>query len=441
MTSVFPRGKQRQAAYKALENGMIQPEAMELARNEACARRMQELGGVCVVAVDKTSIRLSDREGVRNFGSVGNRKWGTRGVQVITSLALDGQDAPLGVLSQKMWKRSETPSPRRKPGHKSRKRERDRRPPSRRESNYWVEAMQQAHETAAEHAPDAKVWFQVDREGDFWGVHKLVAELGVLATVRLNREHVVLDTCGSEMELAVWLRKQSIQCWLELTLPAHDGRPARTAEVCVRFGQVRMRIPAPGGPKWVVLWIVHVDEARRPNAENRIEWILGTTYPVRDLTDALLVVKNYKRRWRIEDFHRAWKSGCCNIEASQLESYAVFRRWSILTSSMAARVEHIKHYSREHPDAPATVVYSQEEIDTIILWRRFEVPKAKTPYAPGDVPPLALVTRWLAELGGYMKSNKAPPPGTVTIARGLAYLEALIRGRMIEDRLTTEKLD
>jgi hypothetical protein len=440
VTRVFPKGPQRQGAYKALENGLIRAEELELTRNVACAERMQELGGLVVVPVDKMSIQLSDREGVRNFGSVGNRTCGTRGVQAITGLALDAEGAPLGVAHQMMWPRSEEPSPKRRPG-KNRKRERDRRPPSERESAYWVEVMRRIHELTVEHAPNAREWFQLDREADFWGVHMLVAELGVLATVRLNREHVVRDTKGEKSSLKAWLRSRPIERWLELTIPAHDGRPQRTAQLSLRLGQLRMRLPVPGGPRWVDMSIVYIDESLRPNAKDRIQWILGTTYPVHNVDDALVVLENYKRRWRIEDFHRAWKSGACDIETSQLQSFSVFRRWAILTSSMAARAEHIKHYSREYPEAPATKVYTQDEIDTVIAWRLKTSPKAENPYRPGDVPPLGLFTRWVAELGGYMKSSKAPPPGTVTIMRGLEYLEALVRGRQIEKLLAIEKSD
>ena len=100
----------------------------------------------------------------------------------------------------------------------------------------------------------------VDREGDFWGVHQLVAELGALATVRLNREHVVRDTEGMKSSLKAWLRNQPIVEWRELHLPAHDGQPERSALLSLRFGQVRMRLSVPGGTRWVDLSIVYLDE-------------------------------------------------------------------------------------------------------------------------------------------------------------------------------------
>lgn len=426
VTGVYPKGAEREGAYRLLENRRIEAEALERARNLGCAARMEELGGLFLVPVDKTSIQLSDREGVRNFGSVGNRRYKKRGVQVITALSLDAQGAPLGVLHQEMWARGETRSPPRRPGHKSRKRERDRRPPKERESMRWVEGMRAAHAVAQQHAPSARLWFLLDREGDFWGVHQLVDELGVQATVRMNRSHVVRDADKRKAPLMRWIKEQPIEFWIDLTLPAHDGKPQRVARLSVRWGQAWLRLPIPGGTRWVARSFVYVDEPHRARAENRIQWLLGTTGLVGNLKHALQVVDAYKRRWRIEDFHRAWKSGCCDIESSQLQSLDAFRRWSILTSSMAARAEHIKHYSREHPDAPATLVYTQEEVDAMLQWRLTETPKARTPYKLGDVPRLADMTRWVAELGGYMKSSKSSPPGALTIARGLARLGPML---------------
>ncbi len=427
VAKVYPEGKEREGAYRLLESPYVRVEELERARDVACMRRMQALGGTFAVPVDKTSIQLSDREGERNFGSVGNRRHGSRGVQVITGLALDAAGAPLGVAHQVLWARSETPSPARVAGHKSRKRKRDRRSPDERESMRWVDVLAQIHELAQEHAPRAQLWFQLDREGDFWGVHKLVAELGVWATVRMTKSHVVRDADENKEKLMVWIKAQPISHWIDLNLPAHDGQPKRVARLSVRFAEAQLRLPIAGEYRWVSKTFVYVDEPYRARATDRIQWLLSTTRPVLTVDDAVAVIDNYKRRWRIEDFHRAWKSGSCDIESSQLQSLSVFHRWAILTSSMAARAEHIKHYSREFPDSPATLLFTQEEIDAVVTFRRIETPKARIQYNVGEIPKLSEMTRWVAELGGFHKSSKVVP-GAVTIARGLAYLDPLVQG-------------
>lgn len=429
ITVVYPKGAQREGAYRALENAHMSVVELERTRDVACMQRMEVQGGTCMVVLDKTSIQLADREGERNFGAVGNRRYGAQGVQVLTGLALDGVGAPLGVAHQQLWARGESSSPPRVPGHASRKRKRDTRTPEERESHLWVVAMREVHELAEHEAPHVRLWFHIDREGDCWGVHKLAAELGVWTTVRMTKEHVVQEAGEAQASMKGWIRRKKIAVWLDIHLPAHDGLPARDARLAVRYGEARLRLPIAGEHRWVTKYFVHVDEATRPNAEDRIEWFLSTTRPVHDIDDAREVIQGYKWRWRIEDFHRTWKSGCCNIESSQLHSLAVFHRWAIITSSMAARAEYIKHHSRESPDAPATIVYTRDEIDTVIEWRLLETPKAKTPYKPSDTPKLSEMTRWVAQFGGYMKSSKAAPPGATTIARGLAYLAPLVAGR------------
>src|SRR3954471_13805571 len=41
-----------------------------------------------------------------------------------------------------------------------------------------------------------------------------------------------------------------------------------------------------------------------------LEWLLVTTRPVESLDQALEIVSWYTRRWIVEEFHKAWKTGC-----------------------------------------------------------------------------------------------------------------------------------
>lgn len=441
VTGVFGPGRGRQGAYRFLENPRVDPGAMERARNIACARRMAESGGITVVAVDQTSIQLSDRAQERDFGSVGSRTSGARGVQVMTALALDKEGAPLGVLHQEVFARSDTPGPARIPGHPSRKYEKDPRPPEEKESKYWPRILTAAWEVAAEHAPNAEPWFQCDRGADFWGTFLFAAQNSALVTVRMNYRHVVRDLEGTQWEMATWLKHRPVKYTMKLTLPAHDGRPRRTVRLSVRFARAWLALPTPEGRQWVLMSWVHVREARPKNKLKRISWTLATTYPVDTVQDAALVIENYTLRWRVEDYYRAWKSGACDIESSQLQSFDAFHRWSIVTSSMAARAEHIKHHSRLYPDVPATRVFSRSEINTMIAWRLENAPKAQPHFKLGDIPPLAEMVRIVAQLGGFMKARSAGPPGTVTLARGLERLQSLVEGAQLAKRLLRKGCD
>ena len=132
------------------------------------------------------------------------------------------------------------------------------------------------------------------------------------------------------------------------------------------------------------------------------------------------VVFGYTQRWRIEDFHRAWKSGVCNVEDNQLRARAHVVRWATVLAAVAIRAERLKHLSRERPTEPATLEFSALEIEALILLKRHY--RKRTETITDDVPDLETATRWVAELGGYTGKSSGGPPGAITIRRGLEYL-------------------
>ena len=67
------------------------------------------------------------------------------------------------------------------------------------------------------------------------------------------------------------------------------------------------------------LWVVLAREEKKHHVPDEpIEWLLLTTVPVETFVQAAQVLFGYSQRWRIEDFHKAWKSGVCRVEDTQL---------------------------------------------------------------------------------------------------------------------------
>jgi len=158
---------------------------------------------------------------------------------------------------------------------------------------------------------------------------------------------------------------------------------------------------------------VHVRERHPANAHKRLEWCLLTTADVRGFEDAIEVVKNYKRRWRVEEFHRAWKTGVCKVEDSQLRTAGNFRRWATIGAAVAVRAERLKTSSRSAPDADATTELSRTELDAAIILSRTKK------YEIGDDLTLAEAVDLIARIGGYTGKSSGGPPGTQVIRRGL----------------------
>jgi hypothetical protein len=85
------------------------------------------------------------------------------------------------------------------------------------------------------------------------------------------------------------------------------------AVVCVAWRELEL-LPPRNGPAGRAP--IRVSGVRVWN--DTVEWLLVTTRPVETLDQALEIIAWYARRWTVEEFHKAWKTGC-RAEQRQLE--------------------------------------------------------------------------------------------------------------------------
>jgi hypothetical protein len=407
ISRVFDSSGEREAAYRFVENERVQPSALVRACAQAAAQRSAGRAFV-YVPIDGTCLRVVDHELVKGFGPIGDTKTKARGLNVMSAIAVDPVGrVPLGLCAQVWWNRPKKPK-----GVKNN--HRDKRPLEMRESNHWLTALRSVTKLFRSEAPSVTPWFQLDRGGDYRQVLKLAVDERLLLTVRAtyNRR---LDT-SRQKYLFNTLALQPVLGTYEVEVPAHENTPRRVATLSVRAATVSLRLSNLKGrtERVISFGAVHVREQRAPKGQKRIEWRLLTTHSVSGFEDALAVVEGYAARWTIEEFHRTWKSGACDIEKSQLRAPATLQRWAIMLAAVALRIERLKKLSRESPELPATTELTATEIDAAYLLRR-----PKSPLAIGEVPTLGEVTRWIADLGGYTGKSSGGPPGTVVLARGM----------------------
>ena len=406
LTRVFTDGAQREAAFRFVENDAVEARQVALASHRATARGCSG-ASLVYVGLDQTSLSLVDRQGTK-FGRVGPKDTRRRGVLAMSGLAVDLQGTTLGTVALEYWVRPDEHCPRWK---------QDKRPAEERESHLWRRAIQSAVAVMGEHAAQCKPWFQLDRGGDFGDVLSLACEQNLLITVRANHNRAL----GSQYKNRLWqcMTAQPVLGQMTVALPARGGKPARIARLSVRAKKIPFQV-APATKQRrsrpVELTAVYVSESKGP--KDGIEWMLWTTYPVKTTADALHVVKAYTMRWRIEDFHRAWKSGHCDIETSQLRSVDALQRWGAITAAVAARAEHLKLRSRTEPDVSAETELSRHEIDAAIIL------SGTKKHRRGDSLTLHEVVDLIARAGGYIGKSSGGPPGTMTISRGLDRIDA-----------------
>jgi hypothetical protein len=405
----------------------VKAEAIRGAVHASTASRCRDRRLV-FVPVDATSLTVTDRARNKGLGAVGRWTHGSRGVHVMTALAVADNGSTLGVCAQRMWVREQrSPHGRHhsRAGYST-------------ESDHWLDVLYAARSTL-EFAPHCTPWFQMDRGADCWQVLALAHQLDMLITVRAVHDRR-LD--GQVDGLWDTLQRARVVATLGVDVPARPPavkrrraghgrritwqtapRPARKAKLAIRAAAVPLVLKTrQGRPFTVALHAVLVKETAR--GADPIEWMLLTTRPVRSRADALEVVRGYTMRWRIEELHRTWKRGLCRVEDTQLRSREAIFKWATILAAVASRAMRLTQLARSSPDAAATTEFSAFELAALVALRE---PKG---FDRDTVPTLSQAVRWLADLGGYTGPWNGPPGATV-IGRGLR--DILVTARAFEN--------
>jgi hypothetical protein len=411
VSRVFDDLAERQGAYDFLSNDDIRSGAVLGAASAAAAGRC---GGhdVVFVPVDGTSITLTDRAKSKPLGSVGPRKFPTRGLKLIDAIAVTPDGTPQGLLDLQFWSRSPKPAAR-----KSRFKRRQQRET---EMRYWNLAVDAVTAVMESNAPSVRPWFVMDREADEAGLLGKLSEADAFFTIRAAQNRVV-EHQGRRKKLFSAVRASKCLGIRVLQLSRSPTRRARRAVLEIRATHLALQVPTYRTHKERAAVNVGAIEVREVgNHRDKLRWVLLTNYPISTLQDVERVLTSYEMRWRVEDFHRTWKAGGCNVEQVQLRSAEGIRKWATLLAAVATRAERIKHLARTQPDAPATIELAEDEITALIFAKRRI--KTRVEKIPDDIPTMKLATRWIADLGGFAGHYKGYEPGATTISRGLEKL-------------------
>jgi hypothetical protein len=366
--------------------------------------------------LDYGSIKAK-REG---YGPTGN---GGNGLILHSALAIaPEQGQVIGLLWQKLWNREpkakppkdETTEAKKQRQSLARKAARQRSFPDK-ESYRWVEAM-----TEVEHqvSSSTRVIHVFDREGDITEVFDQVRQLkhtGVLVRAAHDRS---LDQNSERL----WqkLEAQPIRFEQEIKVPETGKRKARIAKLAVRFSKVQLRVPYRFDNRDPLqVYAVYATEIDCPEGETPLEWMLLTTEVVEDLEMAIKILRWYTYRWRVEDFHKIFKSGC-QCERYRLAAEGMKTLLGFL-SVCAVELLQITYLHRNQPDAPAVEILSPVQIQVL---------KARFPKLP-PVLTVAWAIESIACLGGYLEHRRKSPIGIQVLWRGWANLRELCQGWLL----------
>jgi Transposase DNA-binding/Transposase DDE domain len=291
-----------------------------------------------------------------------------------------------------------------------------------RESDVWGDVIDQVGPPA----PAAQWVHVLDRGADNFDVYCHCREQRsdwVVRASMLNRK--VTDPEGNTAAVRDLTTSPPEAGRFTLELRARPKQPARRAQLAVRFTPVTMPVPRHKSryvrridAMPVLMWLVVVAEVEGPKGVKPIDWVLYTSLPVESFAQAMVVVSYYEKRWLIEEYFKALKSGC-RVTERQLKTKGRLEALVGLLSVVAVRLLQLKAHARTEPDRPAVEVVPPRYVNLLKLARGLS---RATSLSVGRF------YRELAALGGFLGRKHDGNPGWITIWRGWEKLQLMMRG-------------
>jgi hypothetical protein len=407
LPGALPLWKELKGAYRLFSNRHV---SYSTIMQEHCRQTLQECcqPGEYLLIEDRSCLDYSSHRATEGLGRIGNDRGA--GFLLHTTLVVRVEEqtsaAPLqvaGLLGQSCWARTGSSARARK----ERWRQRVSRP---RESERWAEALGRLPK-----APESVRWIYVaDRESDIYEVFERCAGAEVDFIVRAQFARALAQEDRSVFEA---VKARPALGRFELALRTRGDVPARTASLEARSCRVCLRgVWRPGGNRPDLE--VKVVEIREETQAQPIHWVLLTNLPCETLEQARRIAARYARRWLIEEYHKALKSGA-HVEASQLESAQGLQSLLGVLAVAAVRLLNLKLWAKSQPErkiSPSAV--GAEELS--LLTAEFGEPAGGWTYAN------TLIA--VARMGGFLARKGDGSPGWITIWRGWQRLSTMAQG-------------
>lgn len=411
------------AAYQFFDNAKVGVEAILASAAQVTVARCR--GQQRVLAVqDTTSLDFTSRTKTEGLGPLETAQ--RRGLFVHSTLAVSTEGVPLGLLAQEAWARD--------PQDIGKRHRRKALPVEAKESAKWLRSLQVTEQRL--HGAGVEVLTVADREADVYELFALGAELDSPWLIRARHDRQLSGEAGpllAEVERAPAYAGGTVQ------VSRDDDRPARQAQLQVRWTQVVLQPPkrakgviaqwwaehpetahlAPLKLEPLTVGVILVREVDAPAGVQPLRWLLLTNMPTETREQALQYISYYRLRWQVERYHYVLKNGC-QVEKLQLEKAERLMRALTVYALVAWRLLWLTHEARAHPEEPCTRVLDEEE------WRVLVAASAPPMGGPVEPPTLQMAVRQIAKLGGFLGRSQDGEPGVKTLWRGLRRLNDMV---------------
>lgn len=398
-----------QSIYRFWSNKQVTPSQILASHRPRVVERAQEHKVVLAIQ-DTTDLDFTNLKATTGLGFIGGSH--NQGVKVHSCIAVSGTGAPLGLLHQYSWNRTE------RSGQRAQRRKKSTKA---KESQRWLDTLSAAEKGFNDGMHMVHVG---DREADIFDLFVQPRRANSDLLIRLSHNRKVTHELGY---LHPTIEQGPVLGQYTLEIERTSQRRGREATLTVQAMEVTLEVPhhhlKRSQYQSVTVHIIRVKEENPLDGGKPIEWLLLTTLPIEDFEQVRRYIYWYSLRWLIERFHYTLKSGC-GLEDLQLDSLERLLNALATYSIVAWRVMWLTYQARLTPDASCQTIL--ESCEWRLLRRKFE-PKNRSKKPPT----IRQAVRWIAQLGGFLARKGDGEPGLKTVWRGLGALRLLLEGAQL----------
>ena len=405
-----------EGAYRLIENEAVEPDAIAEAGFQATALASSD--SQLILAIED-STTLSYKHSVRTeLGDIGGPEDSkSKGIWAHSVMLLDADtERTIGLIDQQRWIRDDE--------ERGKKHERKKRPYEEKESFKWQKSSENIEGRLGSQM--AKVISVCDREADVYEYIQYKLTYTQKFVVRATQNRILME---DDRLLFDALAEEPVLGTYTIKVPQRGGRKARKATLQVKKKTVTIQSPQRRGGRLDPITVnILIAEEINNATEDRLRWILLTSESVETFEECRIVLRFYELRWRIEEFHKAWKTGA-GVERLRLLCAGNVQRLAVILMFVAVRLLQIREalmlpYNRKQKDdktwnekTPANQVVSDDEWK--VLWLTYYKRKS----LPKEVPALTWLLHTIAKVGGWCDSKRTGIPGWLVVWEGWAKLQ------------------
>jgi len=259
-----------------------------------------------------------------------------------------------------------------------------------------------------------------DRESDIYEyiAHQLDNEHRFIVRANHDRKLTNLDS-----KLHSVNKKLSPQAHYTVNISQRGNRKARKAKIALSYSEVTIDSPKRvAGSKSLTFNVVICQEIGSKNEDEKLCWYLYTNEVIENAKQAREISRYYELRWRIEEFHKVWKSDGTQVEKLRMQTKDNMERMAVILSFVAVLLMQLKELAQNKEEAKER---SCEEFFNKQEWQLLWL-KTENKALPTSPPSLYWAYYALAKLGRWYDSKRTGKVGTKAIWSGWQELMIMI---------------